>query len=311
MKLDVMVKKLKKGDPLALAKSISIVENKRDNYRELMEKIYPIESKAIKIGITGAPGSGKSLITDKIINLLKEKNQKIGIVAVDPSSPISGGAMLGDRIRMNEHSNDKNVFIRSMASRGYLGGLTGSIHEILDLYEASKMDVIIVETVGVGQSEIDIVNIVDVVVMVMTPAAGDEIQILKAGIVEIADIFTVNKSDLGGADKKVLEIKNYFSLSDKNPEVLKLSAINNEGIKDLLNSIYSFYETNKKHIAEKKKKIRNNFILKIVQDKVKENIEKIPSLKKILNGKNDESPFETAGKIINKILKERDCDKKN
>ena len=212
MKIDEIVDKLKNGDHMALAKSITIVENKKERYKELLQKIYPIESRAIKIGITGTPGSGKSLITDKIICVLKEKGLKIGIIAIDPSSPISGGAMLGDRLRMIEHSNDKAVFIRSMASRGSLGGLTSSIYEILDLYEAAGMDIIIVETVGVGQSEIDIVNIADIVVMVMTPAAGDEIQILKAGIIEVTDIFVVNKSDLGGADKKIIEIKNRVTM---------------------------------------------------------------------------------------------------
>ena len=207
MEIEDIVEKLKSGDPLALAKSISIVENRRKSYKQLLKKIYPIKPKAIKIGITGTPGSGKSMLTHRIIHVLKNREIKIGVIAVDPSSPISGGAMLGDRLRMIEHSNDKNVFIRSMASRGSLGGLTASIYEILDLFEAAGTDLIIIETVGVGQSEIDIVNIADVVVMVLTPDAGDEIQILKAGIIEIADIFIVNKSDLGGAEKRFLKSK--------------------------------------------------------------------------------------------------------
>ena len=219
--------------------------------------------------------------------------------------------MLGDRLRMIEHSNDKNVFIRSMASRGSLGGLTASIYEILDLFEAAGTDLIIIETVGVGQSEIDIVNIADVVVMVLTPDAGDEIQILKAGIIEIADIFIVNKSDLGGAEKKILEIKNHFAISNKTPAILKTSALNNEGIDELINNIFDFYNSNKDQILEKKEKVKKNFIYKIVQEKVKEEMIKDPVFNPFFNNIKNESPFETARKIYKKILKGGDSDKKD
>ena len=199
MNITELLSRLRQKDPVALAKAISIVENRRKDYKKLLESIYPLPGTPLKIGITGAPGSGKSSLIEKMIAGLKAQGLSIAVLAVDPSSPLSGGALLGDRLRMIQHSNDPNVFIRSIANRGHLGGLSLSTHEIIDLLQAAGKDVIIIETVGVGQSEVDIVNVADVVLMVINPDSGDEIQIFKAGIIEIADIFVVNKSDLGEA----------------------------------------------------------------------------------------------------------------
>lgn len=310
MELKEIVKKLKKGDQLALAKSISIVENRKEGYKDLLKRIYPLKKKSIKIGISGTPGCGKSTIVVKIIDILRrEKGLKVGVIAIDPSSPISGGAVLGDRIRMIQYSNDPCVFIRSMASRGSLGGLNSSIYEILDLFEAAGMDVIIIETVGVGQSEVDIVNIADVVAMTLTPYGGDEIQILKAGILEIADVFVINKSDLGGAEKRVLEIQNFCSNSEKLPIIVKTSALNNDGIDQLVKKLFYFTYSYKEQILEKKKKLKKGFILKIVQEMVKEKIYTNPSLELIFNNIEEKSPFEAADLIYKKLFFGGDDDK--
>ena len=234
MKVDEMILRVRQGDTLALAKAISQVENRKKDYKKLLEKIYPLPGRAFKIGITGAPGSGKSSLIDKMITGLKTRGLNIAVLAVDPSSPISGGALLGDRLRMIQHSNDANVFIRSIANRGYLGGLSLSTNEIIDLLQAAGKEIIIIETVGVGQSEVDIVNVADVVLFVLNPGSGDEIQIFKAGIIEIADIFVINKADLGGSETKISEIKNYFALAAKNPPIIATSAKEDQGIDELL-----------------------------------------------------------------------------
>jgi len=270
MNTDSILNEIKKTNHYYLAKAITILENKSQGYKELLDKIYPVKNNSIKIGITGAPGSGKSSLTNKLIDRFIKQDKKIGVLAVDPSSPFSGGALLGDRLRMIGHSNSDNVFIRSLASRGSLGGLNSSIFEILDLMDYAGFDILLIETVGVGQSEIDIVNIADIVLMLLTPTSGDEIQMFKAGIVEIADIFVINKMDLGNAERKELEIKNYFSLTDIEPIILKISAKNNLGIDELIKEIFDFYSINKDYIKNKKNKLKKQFILKLIIDKVNE-----------------------------------------
>ncbi len=268
MNTDSILSEIKNSNHYYLAKAISILENKSYGYKEILDKIYPIKNSSIKIGITGAPGSGKSSLTNKLIDRFIKKDKKIGVLAVDPSSPITGGALLGDRLRMIGHSNSDNVFIRSLASRGSLGGLSSSIFEIIDLMDFAGFDILLIETVGVGQSEIDIVNIADIVLMLLTPSSGDEIQMFKAGIVEIADIFVINKTDLGNAERKEMEIRNYFSLTDIEPIISKISAKNNIGIDKLIKKIYDFYSNNKDYINNKKNKLKKQFILKLIIDKV-------------------------------------------
>ncbi|MCX6555750.1 MAG: methylmalonyl Co-A mutase-associated GTPase MeaB [Candidatus Aminicenantes bacterium] len=311
MKISDILIGIRQKDPVAIAKAISMVENRKKDYTRLLEKIYPLPGRAFKIGITGSPGSGKSSLIDRMINGLKTRGFNIAVLAVDPSSPITGGALLGDRLRMIQHSNDANVFIRSIANRGHLGGLSLSTHEIIDLLQAAGKEIIIIETVGVGQSEVDIVNVADVVLYVLNPGSGDEIQIFKAGIIEIADIFVVNKADLGGSDLKISEIKNYFSLAAKNPLIFPTSAREDQGIEELLSALFKFREEEKGRIEEKTAAVKKNYVEKIVADRLKTEIEQNPSIRAIWRDSADANPFQLAESIYRIIQTGGSHDKKD
>jgi LAO/AO transport system kinase len=302
MKITDMLIRIRQGDTVALAKAITMVENRKKDYDKLLQKIYPLPGNAFKIGITGAPGSGKSSLIDKMIDGLKNKGLDIAVLAVDPSSPISGGALLGDRLRMIKHSNDANVFIRSIANRGHLGGLSLSTDEIIDLLQAAGKEIIIIETVGVGQSEVDIVNVADVVLYVLNPGSGDEIQIFKAGIIEIADIFVINKADLGGSELKISEIKNYFSLAAQKPLIVPTSAKEEQGINELLDMLFKYRIEAKGKIAEKTLAIKKNYIEKIVEDRLKDEIRQTPAIAALLLNSGSGNPFQLA-EAIYQIIK--------
>ena len=201
-----LVKGLFEGSRLALARSITAVENEYENAIDIMKAIYPKTGNARILGITGAPGAGKSTLTDKVVKHYLDQGKKIGIVAIDPTSPFSGGAILGDRIRMNDLTLNENVFIRSMGTRGSLGGLSKKTADVVKLMDAFGMDLIIIETVGVGQSEVDIVKNADTTLVVLVPGLGDDIQAIKAGILEIGDVFAINKADRDGCDRLNVEI---------------------------------------------------------------------------------------------------------
>lgn len=311
MKTSDLLSRLRKKDPVALARAISIVENRRKDYQKLLEAIYPIVRPALKIGITGAPGSGKSSLIERLISGLRGQGKTVAVLAVDPSSPLSGGALLGDRLRMIQHSNDPDVFIRSIANRGHLGGLSLSTHEIIDLLQAAGKDVILVETVGVGQSEVDIVNVADVVLMVINPESGDEIQIFKAGIIEIADIFVVNKSDLGGSDNKIAEIRNYFSISGREPLVFATSVKEDRGIPELLDGIGRFREREQGRIGEKSELMRRNYIEKIVIERVQEEMRRDGRMASLVRGAGAANPYQAAEQILS-LLRTGGChDKKD
>ena len=202
-----MIDSLRSGDPRTLARAISTVENRRDGWSQLLKAIFPHSGKARVIGLTGAPGAGKSTLVDQLARHYRKENRTVGIVAVDPTSPYTGGAILGDRIRMQDHFADPGIYIRSMATRGSLGGLARATADVTTVLDASGRDVILIETVGVGQDEIDIVRLADITVVILVPGMGDDVQTIKAGIMEIADIFVINKSDRDGAERVEREIR--------------------------------------------------------------------------------------------------------
>lgn len=201
-----LINRFKSGETRALARLISLLENEDPEHEEILKELYNRTGQANVIGFTGSPGAGKSSLVDQVVKLLRSEGQTVGVIAVDPTSPFTGGALLGDRIRMQEHAMDKGVFIRSMGTRGSLGGLAKTTKDVVKAMDAFGFDWVVIETVGVGQAELDIMHVADTVVVVLTPGAGDAIQTIKAGIMEIADIFAINKSDLPGADKIAVEV---------------------------------------------------------------------------------------------------------
>ena len=311
MKIADLLTRLRKNDPVALAKAITMVENRKKDYKKLLESLYPLKGDVLKIGITGAPGSGKSSLIEKMIAELKAQDLSIAVLAVDPSSPLSGGALLGDRLRMIQHSNDPNVFIRSIANRGHLGGLSLSTHEIIDLLQAAGKEIIIIETVGVGQSEVDIVNVADVVLMVLNPDSGDEIQIFKAGIIEIADIFVVNKVDLGGGENKLSEIRNYFAISGRDPLIFPTSVKEDKGIRELLAGIRRFQRDENGRISEKRSRLRENYIGKIVIERLQEEMRSDPAISSLLRGVGATNPYQAADRIVHIVKTGGTHDQKN
>ncbi len=229
------------GNVRAAARLMRMLDDRMDGATDVLRQLYPHTGRAKVIGITGNPGSGKSTLTARLIGHYRKLGMRVGVLAVDPSSPFSGGAILGDRIRMMEFANDSNVFIRSLATRGALGGLSRSTNDIIHVLDAMGHDVVLIETVGVGQDEIDIVRTADTTVVVLVPGLGDDIQAIKAGILEIADIFVVNKADLDGADRTVGDLRGLQTLMgvmpDWLPPILRTVAARSEGVEALAEAI--------------------------------------------------------------------------
>jgi len=233
------------GEVNAAARAISLIENRSTKVKELLSELYPHTGKASIIGITGVPGSGKSTLVDRLTTVIRNAGHSVGILAIDPTSPFSGGAILGDRIRMNSHWNDQGVFIRSMATRGHLGGVALATGDSTLVLDAMGKETIVIETVGVGQGEVEIVSTADISIVTLLPDAGDSIQALKAGIMEIADIFIVNKSDLPGVDSTVESVQAMLDLQEYlpgswRPPVLKVGAMNNQGVDALWETVNKF-----------------------------------------------------------------------
>jgi len=246
-----------------LARAISTVENRATGWSELLKALFPHTGKARVIGLTGAPGAGKSTLVDQLAKHYRKQNQTVGIIAVDPTSPYTGGAILGDRIRMQDHHADPGIYIRSMATRGSLGGLARATADATTVLDASGRDIVMIETVGVGQDEVDIVRLADVTVVILVPGMGDDVQTIKAGIMEIADIFVINKSDHPGAERVEREIRAMQSLATRHsnehwtPPIVKTVASEGVGTTELADAIASYESYLKKENLAFKKNVHN------------------------------------------------------
>lgn len=301
-----LVSQMLSGDRLALSRLISRVEGRSPDLLSIMSRVQTKAGHARCIGVTGPPGAGKSTLVDCLIAHFRKEGKKVGVVAIDPSSPFSGGAVLGDRIRMQAHAGDEAVFIRSLGSRGSHGGLSRATREVVKLYRAFGMDVVLVETVGVGQTELDVMEIADTTVVILTPESGDAIQTLKAGILEIADIFVVNKFDRDGAHLMQAELKAMIEIGDRKrggwqTPVLLVQASKNIGVEELASSLEGHSAFLQKSGAnnEKRQKIAAEEVREIVFDEIRSRF--LNQMKGLTNGQNTgkiSNPYETAEKIL-------------
>ena len=256
--LNAFVERVRAGDPRALARAISAIEDRDGRATELLKALFPHTGKARVIGLTGAPGSGKSTLVDQLGREYRKQGKTVGIVAVDPTSPYTGGAILGDRIRMQAHHADPGIYIRSMATRGFLGGLARTTADATTVLDAAGKDVILIETVGVGQDEVDIVRLADVTIVILVPGMGDDVQTIKAGIMEIADVFVINKADREGAERVEREVRAMQTLAIRSdrwtPPIVKTVATEGSGVAELMAAIASYEKfLEKENLAATKK----------------------------------------------------------
>ncbi len=274
------VERIRAGDLRSLARAITTVENRSAHANELMKALFPFSGSAGIIGFTGAPGAGKSTLVDGVAREYRKAEKTVGIVAIDPTSPFSGGAILGDRIRMQGHYSDPGIFIRSMATRGSLGGLARTTADVTSILDASGRNLVLVETVGVGQDEVDIVKLADVTIVVLVPGMGDDVQSIKAGIMEIADIFVINKADRDGAERVEREIKALQGLALRHdawiPPIVKTVAHTGDGIPELVKKIDEYRVFLDKSEAGHQKRIENwrNRLVEMLRDALMEQVER-------------------------------------
>lgn len=308
---EVLVK-FKEGNRLALSRLISIVENRSEEVPEIMTEIHGQVSGKPVLGITGPPGAGKSTLVNQVIAHIRKMGKTVGVIAIDPSSPFTGGAVLGDRIRMQEHIADEGVFIRSLGSRGAHGGLSRATRDVVQLFDAFGTDWILVETVGVGQTELDIMEIASTTLVVLTPESGDTIQTMKAGLLEVADVFAINKSDREGADRIKLEIMSMIEMSgraDWQVPVIKTIAQKAEGIPELFAEIekHEDYIRKSGRLEAMKAKVRADELLEILveglqkrwKDKLSHDAQYLKLVQSVQEGK--KSPYQAASEVLKKI----------
>ena len=265
------------GERRSIARLISLVEDGGPELGEVMKALYPHTGDAYSIGITGAPGAGKSSLTDRLVARARRDGKKVGVLAIDPSSPFSGGALLGDRVRMQGHATDEGVFIRSMATRGHLGGLALAAPEAVRVLDAAGNDLVMIETVGVGQAEVEITDACDTTLVVLNPGWGDAVQAAKAGLMEIADIYVINKADRPGTKDTLRELKNLIQMSDApwKPEIVQTIAIKSEGIDDLWTAIekHRAYQEEKGSLESRRRRRIAREIREIVAERFRERVE--------------------------------------
>ncbi len=313
---ETLVEKLLINDRRAVARSISLVESDNDYAAELLKEIYSSVGQGYRIGITGPPGAGKSTITNQLTKYFRNKNKTVGIVAVDPTSPYTGGALLGDRVRMTDIGNDPGVFIRSMATRGSLGGLSKRTIDAADVLDAAGYDYILLETVGVGQSELDIAQAADTTIVVLVPESGDTVQAMKAGLMEIADFFVLNKSDRPGSEQAVTALRTILMMRDHDekswmPNTIKTVASENKGIPEIADEINrhkDYLHSSGKFILKREMQTKNR-IKDIVENKIREKLwdedgedSLNSSLSKVVLG--NLSPYHIAEEIITNFKKQ-------
>ncbi len=307
--------KILNGDPQSIARLITLTENNDPQAPKIMKNIHPHTGKAHVIGITGVMGSGKSTLICELTREYRKQGKKVGVIAIDPTSPFSGGALLGDRVRMTDLAMDKGVFIRSMGTRGMLGGLASAVYDVVEILDASGKDIVMVETVGVGQAEVDVIKIADTTLVVVVPGLGDSIQTLKAGIMEIADIYVVNKADRPGMQQTVAEVQNLVDIScsdkDRKTPVFTTVAKENKGIKELVDEInkHILFLKKTKQFEDKRRlryeaelvEIIRKRLMNLIFDekKLEDTIERL--LDQI--SRKEVDPYTAAEEILGKILK--------